>query len=120
MVTRCSPEPVIRIAALGSSRTISTNLRAGRVIAPSWSTEAATVVPQAVPGRLHQDVGQDRQRRLARHTGRHGDEAFLELLPGDRELHGGSLLAVRCSLFAVRYSLPAGRSKSEKRIANSA
>ncbi len=48
MVTRCSPEPVIRIAALGSSRTISTNFRAGRVIAPSWSTDAATVVLTAM------------------------------------------------------------------------
>ena len=35
MVTRCSPEAVSRMAALGSSRTISTSFRAGRVIAPS-------------------------------------------------------------------------------------
>ena len=33
-----------RIAALGSSRTISTSFLAGRVMAPSWSTEAAMVV----------------------------------------------------------------------------
>ena len=44
MVTRCSPAPVSRIAALGSSRTISTSLRAGSVMAPSWSTWAGTVV----------------------------------------------------------------------------
>ena len=35
IVTRCSPEAVSRMAALGSSRTISTSLRAGNVIAPS-------------------------------------------------------------------------------------
>jgi hypothetical protein len=35
MVTRCSPDAVSRMAALGSSRTISTSLRAGSVIAPS-------------------------------------------------------------------------------------
>jgi hypothetical protein len=35
MVTRCSPDAVTRMAALGSSRTISTSFRAGRVIAPS-------------------------------------------------------------------------------------
>src|SRR6476661_191336 len=44
IVTRCSPEAVRRMAALGSSRTISTSLRAGSVIAPSWSTDADTVV----------------------------------------------------------------------------
>src|SRR4051794_16835507 len=44
MVTRCSPEAVSRMAALGSSRTISTSLRAGKVMAPSWSTDAETVV----------------------------------------------------------------------------
>ena len=36
------------MAALGSSRTISTSLRAGSVMAPSWSTEAATVVLTAM------------------------------------------------------------------------
>jgi hypothetical protein len=44
MLARCSPELVIRIAALGSSFTISTSLRAGRVVEPSWSTEAGIVV----------------------------------------------------------------------------
>src|SRR5215207_5460376 len=48
MVTRCSPEAVSRMAALGSSRTISTSLRAGSVIAPSWSTDADTVVLTAM------------------------------------------------------------------------
>src|SRR5690606_32400963 len=38
----------MRIPALGSSRTSSTSLRAGRVMAPSWSTEAGTVVPTAM------------------------------------------------------------------------
>jgi hypothetical protein len=42
--TRCSPELVTRIDPLGSSRTISTSFLAGRVIAPSWSTEAGMVV----------------------------------------------------------------------------
>ena len=75
MVTRCSPEAVNRMAALGSSRTISTSLRAGRVMAPSWSTEAETRgahrdveigagEAKAVLGGLDQDVGEDRQRRL--------------------------------------------------------
>ena len=36
------------MAALGSSRTISTSLRAGSVIAPSWSTDADTVVLTAM------------------------------------------------------------------------
>ena len=48
IVTRCSPAPVIRIAALGSSRTISTSFLAGSVIAPSWSTDAGTVVLTAM------------------------------------------------------------------------
>jgi len=44
IVTRCSPLATRRIGALGSSRAISTSLRAGSVIAPSWSTEAGTTV----------------------------------------------------------------------------
>ncbi len=47
-VTRCSPEAVKRMLELGSSRTISTSFRAGRVMAPSWSTLADTVVLTAM------------------------------------------------------------------------
>ena len=47
-LTRCSPEAVIRMAALGSSRTMSTSFLAGTVTAPSASTSAGTTVLTAM------------------------------------------------------------------------
>ena len=86
------------MAALGSSRTISTSLRAGSVIAPSWSTDAATVVltemSRSVPdSRMPSLVASSRMFDsigsvvFGGHAGRDGDETFLELLPRDRDLH---------------------------------
>ena len=98
MVTRCSPELVIRMAALGSSRTISTSLRAGRVMAPSWSTEAGIVVLTAMSRSVPESRSPslDASTRmlastgsvvLVGHAGGNGQQTFVQLFPRDGELH---------------------------------
>src|SRR5207245_1607966 len=76
---------------LGGQRDGSLHVHLGRDGCAHGDVQVGAGEPEAGLRGLDQHVSQDWQRRLGRDRCRHCHQAFLQLLPGDRELHAAAL-----------------------------